>query len=327
MASIRKRSWKNASGVHAAYILDYTDRDGRHIKTFERKRDAEAERTRITGQIAAGTHTASSRSITLAAAGAQWIEQAETDQLERATVRQYKQHLAHITPLLGKMKLSDLTVADITSFRNELRKARHSQVMTKKIVSSLGAIFQHAQSLRLIAQNVVRAEVQQNRTATRRRRMVEKRQQRRIEAGIDFPTLPELRAMMAVTSISDRRGRRDGVDPADLPSRPIPGGHALVVTAIFTGLRASELRGLRWCDVNFSAKQIEVRQRADRFNQIGNLKSAAASRDIPMGPYLIRTLREWKLQCPRGPLDLVFPNSVGRVETLPTIHNRIFLPI
>jgi integrase len=110
----------------------------------------------------------------------------------------------------------------------------------------------------------------------------------------------------------------------------IPAGHALIVTAILSGLRASELRGLKWSNVNFKQKQIEVRQRADRFNQIGNLKSRAALREVPMGPVLIRTLQEWKLAMPhkmKGPEGLVFPNNVGKVETLPTMHNRILLPL
>jgi integrase len=146
-----------------------------------------------------------------------------------------------------------------------------------------------------LSQNVVRAEVQENKTATRRRRMVEKRQERQIEAGIDFPTKDEIRAMM---SVPDRRGRHDGPDPADLPRRPIPAWHALVVTAILSVLPASELRGLKWANVNFKQKQIEVRQRADRFNQIGNLKSRAGLRDIPVGPTWSRRCSSGNLQCP-----------------------------
>src|SRR5262249_34745712 len=34
------------------------------------------------------------------------------------------------------------------------------------------------------------------------------------------------------------------------------------------------------------------------------------------------TLREWKLVCPKGPLDLVFPNGKGRVESHANIANR-----
>ena len=41
------------------------------------------------------------------------------------------------------------------------------------------------------------------------------------------------------------------------------------LTAIFTGLRASELRGLRWNDIDLMRNELHVRQRADRFSVIG----------------------------------------------------------
>jgi len=37
----------------------------------------------------------------------------------------------------------------------------------------------------------------------------------------------------------------------------------LIITAIFTGMRSSELRGLRWGDVNFTRKVIAVSQHAE----------------------------------------------------------------
>ena len=58
----------------------------------------------------------------------------------------------------------------------------------------------------------------------------------------------------------------------------------LVLTAIFCGLRASELRGLRWADFNFDAKLISVAQRADASHKIGRLKSKAGYRSIPCPP-------------------------------------------
>ena len=59
---------------------------------------------------------------------------------------------------------------------------------------------------------------------------------------------------------------------------------ALLMTAAFTGLRASELRGLRWEHVDFDAGEIAVVQRADRYNQIGSPKSAAGGRRVPLTP-------------------------------------------
>jgi integrase len=53
---------------------------------------------------------------------------------------------------------------------------------------------------------------------------------------------------------------------AAMPDRWRP----LLLTAIFTGLRSSELRGLRWEDVDLKTGELHVRQRADRYNVIGS---------------------------------------------------------
>lgn len=89
---------------------------------------------------------------------------------------------------------------------------------------------------------------------------------------------------------------------------------ALLLTAALTGLRASELRGLRWSDVDLKACEIHVRQRADRYRAIGNPKSAASRRSIPLAPEVLSALKTWKLACPLGELGLVFPTSGGAVE-------------
>src|SRR5947209_8776893 len=70
---------------------------------------------------------------------------------------------------------------------------------------------------------------------------------------------------------------------------------AFVITSIFTGLRASELRGLRWADVDLDASFLSVRQRADRWNAIGSPKTHAAKRDVPLAPMVVNALREWHL--------------------------------
>lgn len=67
-----------------------------------------------------------------------------------------------------------------------------------------------------------------------------------------------------------------------------------------------------------------MRQRADRFNQIGKPKSAAGERAVPFGPFVANTLKEWKLACPLG--ELVFPNGEGNVESLANIVQRGLIP-
>jgi integrase len=97
---------------------------------------------------------------------------------------------------------------------------------------------------------------------------------------------------------------------ADADIRP----RTLLTLAIFTGLRASELRGLRWKDVDLKHSELHVQQRADRFNAIGVPKSRASVRKIGFGARVLTALKQWKLACPIGEADLVFPTGKGAVE-------------
>ena len=52
----------------------------------------------------------------------------------------------------------------------------------------------------------------------------------------------------------------------------------------FTGMRASELRGLTWADVDLDKAKIHVRQRADKYHVIGMPKSGVGQRTTPLTP-------------------------------------------
>src|SRR5262245_13703313 len=101
----------------------------------------------------------------------------------------------------------------------------------------------------------------------------------------------------------------------------------LVITAIFTGMRASELRGLPWRDVDLEAGIAHVRQRADAWNNIGPPKSKAGKPDIPLAPIVVNALEKWKEECPKGELDLVFPTGVGNVESHSNLYDRFWQPL
>jgi integrase len=92
-------------------------------------------------------------------------------------------------------------------------------------------------------------------------------------------------------------------------------------------MRASELRGLSWADVDLDKALIHVRQRADRYHAIGMPKSDAGQRTIPLTPLAVNTLKEWKLACPKGDLSLVFPNGEGNIEWHQNIIKRGLWPI
>ncbi|MSO73753.1 MAG: hypothetical protein EXQ99_01170 [Alphaproteobacteria bacterium] len=147
---------------------------------------------------------------------------------------------------MGAPKFSTLTKPKIETFAAELIETR-SRVMARKVLASLNALIEAAQSRGEVAQNVARSV----------KITLPKRGKRKITP----PTKDELRAI-----IEKAAGRW----------RP------LILTAAFVGLRSSQLRGLRWADVDLTTKMIAVRQRADAWGQIGALKSEAGHRDVPI---------------------------------------------
>ena len=87
------------------------------------------------------------------------------------------------------------------------------------------------------------------------------------------------------------------------------------------------MRGLRWVDVDLKNGELHVRQRADRYNEMGKPKSEAGERTLPLGPFVVNTLKEWKLACPRGELGLVFPNTLGKIWDHADIVSRYLWPV
>ena len=300
--SVRKRVWKNRDGSRTEiWTATYTDQGGkRRARSFDLKRDADAFHATVSVDLRKGIHIPDSQSILVAEAARIWLEACESSGLEPTTIAAYRQHVdLHIIPLLGGIKLSALSAPMARAFEDTLRKDR-SPAMVRKVRSSLGSILAEAQERGLVAQNVVRALRVRRQSAAR----VDARAGT-LKIGVDIPSPDEMRALIA-----------------HLDGRWRP----LFVTAIFTGLRASELRGLRWADVDLKRGELHLRQRADRFNKMGRLKSKAGERAVPLPPLVINTLRKHRLTCPKGALNLVFPNGRGRVENMSNIVRRGLQP-
>jgi len=302
MASIRKRKWTTRQGeVKEAWIVDYTDQQGgRHIQTFDRKRDADDYAAKVHQDVKSGLHVAASKSITVAEAGELWVKACEADELERATIDTYRQHLLlHICPYLGGYKLSQLTVPLVRKFKDDLRADKRSPAMVKRIIGSLGALLGDALERGLVATNVVRSMKRERKRG--KERQAERRRRGKLKVGVDIPTPREIKGIIA-----------------HLPDKWRP----LLLTAIFTGLRASELRGLRWDDVDLRQASLHVRQRADRYKKIGKPKSESGERTVPLPPMVVNTLREWKLKCPKSGHGIVFPTGAGEIEYHSNIVHR-----
>jgi hypothetical protein len=104
------------------WLFDYRDASGkRRARQFRTRAQAVAAETRIRGELAAGTHTPDSASVTVAEAGRLWLEKAQAEGLEASTIRVYEQHLRlHISPLIGATRLARLTRPEIERFIDHL---------------------------------------------------------------------------------------------------------------------------------------------------------------------------------------------------------------
>src|SRR5262249_8124056 len=140
-----------------SWFVNPTDEAGdRHIKTFARKKEADAYAQQVGVDIRAGTHTPASKSITVAQAAEDWIKSVALEGREASTLAQYRQHARHITARIGSYKLASLTTPRLNSFRDELL-ATMSRAMAHKVLSSLKSLLRDAQRRGNVAQNVALA--------------------------------------------------------------------------------------------------------------------------------------------------------------------------
>lgn len=99
----------------------------------------------------------------------------------------------------------------------------------------------------------------------------------------------------------------------------------LIKTAVFTGMRSGEIRGLQWGDIDWSSKQLHIR-RAWREDHFAEPKTLASRRRIDLPTQIVTELKAWKLKCPVGDDDLVFPNLVGNPISHANLLQRMFYP-
>jgi integrase len=293
---VKVREWRGS------WCTDYRVKDAkgkphRHIKAHKNKREAEAYAKTIEKEHDSGTHTPASQSPTVAEAAQLWINHIESEGRERSTVRQYEQHRDHIVKRIGSVKLAELNRPRIERFRDTLLKDM-SRPMARKVLTSLKSLIGNASRIGRAAHN----------PATGVKIGMDKRHKQKLKIGVDIPTTAEVIKMME--------------------KAPTARGRTYVTLAAFSGLRASEVRGLRWCDVHFKDGTIHVAQRADRYNKMGSTKSSGSQRTLTVIPRVTVALRKWKDEVqPKDDKTLVFASENGTPLDHTNFDRRVWQPV
>ncbi|UCI17878.1 site-specific integrase [Mesorhizobium sp. B2-1-8] len=293
MAKVRKRVLPSGE---VRFLADYFDGSGkRRSKQFDKRKDADAYLVKVRRDLQLGVHVADSASLTVREASRLWLDRCADDGLERSTRDAYDQHVRlHILPLIGAKKLTQITTPSVHTFADDLRSGGCSPDMVKRVVRSLGAIFGEARRRGYAATNPVSdAQIKVG--------------DRRKNKRPDIPSKADLRAILNAAQGKHR---------------------ALIVTALFSGLRASELRGLRWDAVDLKAGVLTVKTRVDAWGEFGPPKTSAGERDVPLAPIAVTTLKQQRLAIgANGPAGLVFPSDEGTPLNHQNIINRIWDPL
>ncbi len=196
----------------------------------------------------------------------------------------------HIVPGLENAPLAAVKREDVEALAERMLAAGRSPKTVRNVLTFLYGVFEHAIDNGWCTDNPVR-------------RAARPRRQRAGDAEPDlkFLTLEELEAVIraipdqtVVRRAAPTRRGRDGPAPPPPPDVLGPVLRVLVLTAAMTGLRQSELLGLRWRDVDWGAQRIRVRNTFTRGEHSSRGKSDLSTRrSVPMADRVVAELDRW----------------------------------
>jgi integrase len=199
----------------------------------------------------------------------------------------------HVLPRLGDHRVDEIDVDDIVKLISDLRERGYAGSTIQSILKPLSRLLAHAQRRDLIPDNPV------SRLERSERPRVGKREQQvlnRDEIGL-------------------------------LLEAAAPRYRILLATAIFSGLRQSELLGLRWRNIDFVDELIHVRSALDRQRRDVHPKTPNAVRDVVLMPDLAQALRQHQMESPfSGPDHFVFTTKLGTPLHWANVSKRALKP-
>ena len=192
----------------------------------------------------------------------------------------------HISPALGKRKVAAVTTEDVERLASRMLARGSSPKTVRNVMTFLHSVFGLAVKKGWAPSNPV-----EDAARPKRRRAGD------ADPDLQFLTPAELDRVSTRSRITRSTRTRCG-----------PVVRLVVLMAGTTGLRQSELLGLRWRDVDMRAQRVRVRNAWVRYEHSGEGKSdLSTKRSVPMTDRMARELQRWRLRTVYGDdEDLVF---------------------
>lgn len=308
----RERSRKLKSGARVTqvrWVVNYKEpRSGsRKQLFFEKKADAHTKRNELLASVETGTYSEARTHITVAAAVENWPDHrrsevksntmkgyddgarliikslligATAQQREIFTKTGERPRDAKFLPLLGGIKINELSTADIRAWHKLIvgEVGTYSANRAKMFLNAALRLAEEDLRIRACAMPLYLGKAKQ-------------------KAKKAILTTEQVARLIAAARQDRERG-------------------AYYAFPFLCGTRPSEQLALLWEDVDFAKGVIQIRRMQERNGSITELtKTEAGTREVPMGPMLKAMLLEWRLLCPRlnGELHRVFPGP-GRMD-------------
>jgi integrase len=174
-----------------------------------------------------------------------------------STKTTYKAYLKRwIIPQWGALDLSRVRTIEVESWLRRLPLAKSS---CAKIRGLLSVLFNHACRYELFDRNPIR--------------LVRQGAKRRVAPSVLTPT--EIKALLGGLNLRER---------------------TLVLLAASTGLRQSELFGVKWCDIDFAQHTMNV-MRSIVYGVVGPCKTESSQKPVPVHPTVLEALGKWRQLC------------------------------
>jgi integrase len=292
---------KNRQGKIIGYRGSYFAPDGkRRYVSAKRKGDAERALRQAMTDADRG-FVFDGGTLTLDDYLMRWLKESVENTVRRSTFAQYESVVnRHLIPALGRLKLKSITPAHARSLYREKLDCGLSPRTVQYIHVTLHKALKQAVMDGLIPRNIADA--------------VKAPQVHKKEVN---PLIPaEVAALLSAAS-GDRL-------------------EALYVTAVHTGLRRSELLGLKWTDIDLDAGTLSVQRSLDKDGTFNPPKRSKSRRTVKLTPQAAEALKghrarqnEERLQL--GSLwenrGLVFPNRSGKPMNADNLYHRGFKPL
>ena len=308
MASVRKRKYGDGT---FRWVVDFKDDQGKRVlKTFDHKKSADAFRNNIIIEVQAGRFIRKSDVLSWQEAAHLYLDTcrkraAMKDKMTFGTLLAYENDVARLSSIFGKLSLNEITRARVQDAVDELVKD-YAPATVHKSIHAANLVF-------LQAIEVGRARV--NPVDRRKLRLPP------LEKRAKIPPKAALRAIVA--AVAGERARYE-------PHNTAPLRKAIVMLALFMGLRRGEICGLRWGDIDWSRDTIRVQHSRSMTAGLKSTKTKAGLRALHI-PAPVRAALAELLENRRGsfdgPADYVAVTLRGKPITPTSINGDHWRPV